>query len=465
MNFLFSSGINGNSKIMYNRDPRTRVEQGRSVPDHRHQAVPGGRRRPDRLDRRRLHHGGELPVCPGGRARRRHHQLVVGRAAATQVEPADLLHPQLGEGDRRRLRRHRHPLPGGRHRPGAQGLGGRVPRPDPAVAARSPTICGPISGIPEDLFEVQRNLLVKYNVDNPVDFFNNAGFWKIPGDPTSDPSLPQPPYYLQVRTARPWSRREFQLTSVLTGYAREFMAAYISAVLRSGELRQDHRAPTTVHHPDAGSGAGADLVPDHPGGQRAGHPVAAAGRQQGDLRQPADPAGQRGPALRRAVLHPGRPVDGIPVPAAELGAGLVRQQGRGRAHSRGGAAQSRAGGDTGRHRRRRNRHADDAGDREPGCARWDDHACTRNHRPAAGRRGGRGRRDGDGDAGDGCCPRVRRSGPDRRGDRRAAEGGAGLLRDRLGDSPTTGASNGSSSGSTSGSTTSGSTPATSAAGG
>jgi len=81
---------------------------------------------------------------------------------------------------------------------------------------------------PEDLFEVQRNLLVRYNVDNPVNFFNNAGFWKIPGDPTSDPSLPQPPYYLQVKTPGLESS-EFQLTSVLTGYAREFMAAYMSA--------------------------------------------------------------------------------------------------------------------------------------------------------------------------------------------------------------------------------------------
>lgn len=81
---------------------------------------------------------------------------------------------------------------------------------------------------PEDLFEVQRNLLVKYNVDNSVDFFNNAGFWKIPGDPTSDPSLPQPPYYLQVRLPGMESS-QFQLTSVLTGYAREFMSAYLSA--------------------------------------------------------------------------------------------------------------------------------------------------------------------------------------------------------------------------------------------
>jgi uncharacterized membrane protein (UPF0182 family) len=83
---------------------------------------------------------------------------------------------------------------------------------------------------PQDLFEVQRSLLVRYHVDDPVDFFQSSGFWRVPNDPTVSEAIqaPQPPYYLQVKL--PGSDKpEFQLTSVLTGFQREFMSAYVSA--------------------------------------------------------------------------------------------------------------------------------------------------------------------------------------------------------------------------------------------
>ncbi len=83
---------------------------------------------------------------------------------------------------------------------------------------------------PQDLFEVQRSLLVRYHVDDPVDFFQSSGFWRVPNDPTVSESVqaPQPPYYLQVKL--PGSdKATFQLTSVLTGFQREFMSAYVSA--------------------------------------------------------------------------------------------------------------------------------------------------------------------------------------------------------------------------------------------
>jgi hypothetical protein len=83
---------------------------------------------------------------------------------------------------------------------------------------------------PQDLFEVQRSLLVRYHVDDPVDFFQSSGFWRVPNDPTVSEAIqaPQPPYYLQVKL--PGSDKpEFELTSVLTGFQREFMSAYVSA--------------------------------------------------------------------------------------------------------------------------------------------------------------------------------------------------------------------------------------------
>ncbi len=83
---------------------------------------------------------------------------------------------------------------------------------------------------PQDLFEVQRSLLVRYHVDDPVDFFQSSGFWKVPNDPTVSEAVqaPQPPYYLQVKLPGQ-ETSGFELTSVLTGFQREFMSAYVSA--------------------------------------------------------------------------------------------------------------------------------------------------------------------------------------------------------------------------------------------
>ena len=39
---------------------------------------------------------------------------------------------------------------------------------------------------PEDLFKVQRQLLAKYHVDDPVTFFSTSDFWDVPLDPEPD---------------------------------------------------------------------------------------------------------------------------------------------------------------------------------------------------------------------------------------------------------------------------------------
>lgn len=81
---------------------------------------------------------------------------------------------------------------------------------------------------PEDLFEVQRELLAKYHVDEPREFFTTNAFWSVPSDPTNDTNPTQPPFYVLVgdeRTAKP----SFRLATAMVGYNREFLAAYISA--------------------------------------------------------------------------------------------------------------------------------------------------------------------------------------------------------------------------------------------
>ena len=83
---------------------------------------------------------------------------------------------------------------------------------------------------PEDLFKVQRNLLARYHVDDPGVFFNNDAFWSVPNDPTApegQKELNQPPYY--VMAADPNSGKpSFQLITPFRGLNREFLSAHMS---------------------------------------------------------------------------------------------------------------------------------------------------------------------------------------------------------------------------------------------
>src|SRR5690625_7409930 len=45
---------------------------------------------------------------------------------------------------------------------------------------------------PEDLFKVQRELLARYQVDDPGQFFTNDAFWSVPSDPTVTSSIQNP---------------------------------------------------------------------------------------------------------------------------------------------------------------------------------------------------------------------------------------------------------------------------------
>jgi uncharacterized protein len=83
---------------------------------------------------------------------------------------------------------------------------------------------------PEDLFKVQRALLAKYHVDDPVTFFSTSDFWDVPLDPNPTASSYQPPYYIVARNlATNDATPSFQLTSAMNRFRRDFLAAYISA--------------------------------------------------------------------------------------------------------------------------------------------------------------------------------------------------------------------------------------------
>ena len=82
---------------------------------------------------------------------------------------------------------------------------------------------------PQDLFEVQRSLLEQYHVDDPRQFYNVADKWTVPNDPNVSGSAAQPPYY--VLASQPGSAGgtpEFQLTTPMKVNNSTNLAAYIS---------------------------------------------------------------------------------------------------------------------------------------------------------------------------------------------------------------------------------------------
>jgi uncharacterized membrane protein (UPF0182 family) len=80
---------------------------------------------------------------------------------------------------------------------------------------------------PEDMFKVQRELLTRYHVTDPRQFFNTQDFWRVPADPTTGQNAAQPPYYI-VAQAPGQEEPVFQLTSALNALQRDNLAAYVT---------------------------------------------------------------------------------------------------------------------------------------------------------------------------------------------------------------------------------------------
>ncbi|RBY96506.1 membrane protein [Blastococcus sp. TF02-8] len=82
---------------------------------------------------------------------------------------------------------------------------------------------------PEDLFKVQRDILTRYHVDDPQDFYNSNDRWAVPDDPTrGGQAEAQPPYYILAQ--RPGeTETTFQLTSALNAFNRQNLSSFVSA--------------------------------------------------------------------------------------------------------------------------------------------------------------------------------------------------------------------------------------------
>jgi len=81
---------------------------------------------------------------------------------------------------------------------------------------------------PQDLFKVQRNLLTKFHVTDPRAFFIGQDFWQVPNAPDApSDNVRQPPFYLNVQLPEQDETR-FQLTAGVTPFNRENLAALVS---------------------------------------------------------------------------------------------------------------------------------------------------------------------------------------------------------------------------------------------
>ncbi|MFI2709724.1 UPF0182 family protein [Micromonospora sp. NPDC018662] len=90
---------------------------------------------------------------------------------------------------------------------------------------------------PADLFKVQRNLLTKFHVTDPGDFYSGQDFWQVPNVPDApDSGQKQPPYYLFTQFPGQDGPR-FQLTSAVTPNGRQNLAALVSGSYVDGKPR------------------------------------------------------------------------------------------------------------------------------------------------------------------------------------------------------------------------------------
>ena len=173
-NLLGSGLINKDSRILYIRDVRERVQTLAPFLDFDADPYPV------------ITNGRMVWVLDGYTTSSRYpysenadnDELSAEQRSAPHVQ----LRAQLGEGHGRRLRRHGDLLRGRSHRSGHQRVGEGVPRPVHA-GDEVPIELEEHFRYPEDLFRVQTNMYGRYHVDDPNQFFQRDQFWSVAQEP------------------------------------------------------------------------------------------------------------------------------------------------------------------------------------------------------------------------------------------------------------------------------------------
>ncbi|MER6103939.1 UPF0182 family protein [Streptomyces sp. NPDC001832] len=105
---------------------------------------------------------------------------------------------------------------------------------------------------PQDLFKVQRELLTRYHVTNPAQFYSGSDAWQVPDDPTKKESGAVPPYYLSIKMPDQTAQK-FSLTTTFTPKGRPDLGAFMA--VDADASSKDYgkitllRATTTVKGP------------------------------------------------------------------------------------------------------------------------------------------------------------------------------------------------------------------------
>ena len=346
-NFLLSERVNENSKVLYIRNPRERVQKVApwltvdsdaypAVVDGRILWVVDGYTTTDRyplaekesiqtMTDDSLTQANNLPIVPTDQIN------YMRNAVKATVDAYDGTVRLYALG-------HRGP-----------DAGARGATPSPARCSTSdqmpPELVSHLR-YPEDLFKVQRYQFARYHVTDPATFYQKNAWWEVPDRPRASGQAPAAVPAVRAgpgdrrttssrsprstcRTTRTTWRRSSRSTPTRPTRRRTAACGCSSCPTRTRRARQ-HRQRDAVR----------------PRGHARLLPLTQGGASRVTLRQPADPAGDRRADVRAADLrHATALRRQLPDPA--LRHGLVRRQGRHRRDAR--------GGDHRRPRRRRRR--------------------------------------------------------------------------------------------------------------
>lgn len=236
INFLISSVFNGNSKILYERDPRKRVQKVApflTLDGDPYPAVVDGRIMwiidgyttaatypySQQVD---LKAATNDSLTGAGAAPQTQHNINYLRNSVKATVDAytgtvtlyafDNTDPVLKAWN--------------------QAFGGHIVRP----ASEIPPDLAAHFRYPEDQFKVQRELLTQFHVTDPRQFYSSQDAWEVPQDPAPHAKARQAPYYLLARFPGQQSST-FQLTAAMTPRGRQNLAALISGFYVDGKPR------------------------------------------------------------------------------------------------------------------------------------------------------------------------------------------------------------------------------------
>ncbi|MFE5792343.1 UPF0182 family protein [Streptomyces sp. NPDC056503] len=80
---------------------------------------------------------------------------------------------------------------------------------------------------PQDMFKVQRELLTRYHVTDPAQFYSGSDAWQVPDDPTNKDNVAVPPYYLSMKMPGD-SEQRFSLTTTFTPNGRPNLGGFMA---------------------------------------------------------------------------------------------------------------------------------------------------------------------------------------------------------------------------------------------